>query len=348
MLKKSIFHKGAFDLGEITERSRRSISKNCKSRGRLSRDGDSFSQSEINSPFTQIYTRTPWTLDYSTIFSRSTTQELDYELNPFQSTRESFEKWLLSTPDHLANYPSRLGPASLLFRIIHQDTLDLLRLMHSALAGIAGESADSVLQERALHWRYRLDQFRARLLEIEDSLQQFVDFVNPRTKVQHQQVEIEFETNPIEYLFSDVVGQISIFNQRIDQTYSTLTSKVQISDSHRSIAEAETVTRLTELTFLFIPVSFVTSIFGMQIVDGSTPVSTYMAVALSLTSAAYFLRFLIYMTTYQRIALTQRVRNDITAYAKLRPGSRISTSLFFSWLLYYMDRLWQWHVIFSS
>lgn len=333
----------------MDDKSPRSELSNCKSRTTrpLDRRGEGpqqIEQIEIRSPFTQKYTRTPWTLDYNTLFSRSRVEGLGFQPSPspFQSTKEAFEKWLLSaTPEYLANYPSRLGPASMIFRIVHQDTLDLLRLMRVALAEIARESRDNVLQERALHWRYRLDQFRAQLLELEESMQKFVDFVHPPAKDQHQQRRTGVVSSPVQFLFSDALDQISRFNQRLDQSYSSLISEVQISDSHRSIAEAETVTRLTELAFLFIPLSFATSIFGMQIVDGSTPVSTYITVALALTSAAYFLRFLIHRTTYLRITLAQTVRNSITADAKLRTGSRISTAQFLTWLWHCIERVWK-------
>lgn len=299
------------------------------------RKSDVAQQIEIRSPFTQTYTRTPWTLEYNTMFSRSTVERLDFRPSPFESTKEAFEKWLFSvTPDYLAEYSSRLGPASMIVRFVHQDTVDLLRQMRVALAKIARVSSDNVLQERALHWRYRLDQFRAQLLELEESMQRFIDFVHPPPKDEFKQRGTRVVSSPIQYFLSDALDQISSLNLRLDQAYSSLTSKVQISDSHRSIAEAETVTRLTELAFLFIPLSFATSIFGMQIVDGSTPVSTYIAVALALTSAAYVLRFFIHRTTSQRIAFAQRVRKSITAYANLITGSRIPTALFFQWLLH--------------
>ena len=312
---------------------------NCKSRTTPSRLSDRIAeQTEIKSPFTQIYMRTSWTLEYNSIFFRSTIERHGFQPSPFQSTKEAFEKWLASaTPDHLAEYANRLGPASMIFRIVHQDTLDILRLMRVALAEIAMASSDSVLQERALHWRHRLDQFRAQLLELGESMQRFIDFVHPPAEDQFMQRQSRHVSSPIKHFFCNALDQISSLNQRLDQAYSSLTSKVQISDSHRSIAEAETVTRLTELAFLFIPLSFATSIFGMQIVDGSTPVSTYITVALVLTSAAYILGFFIHRTTHYRIAIAQKVRSSIIADAKLRTGSRISTAFFFKWLLHSMQ-----------
>jgi hypothetical protein len=45
----------------------------------------------------------------------------------------------------------------------------------------------------------------------------------------------------------------------------SLRAEMQIVDSRRSIAEAESISKLTELAFVFVPLSFVASLFGMQI-----------------------------------------------------------------------------------
>lgn len=150
---------------------------------------------------------------------------------------------------------------------------------------------------------------------------------------QPQQTAVSLETRPIDYLFSDARAQILLTDRRLDQTYSVLLSKVQLMDSHRGIAEAETLTILTETAFLFIPLSFATSIFGMQIVDESTPVSNYKAVALGLTSVAYFFRFIIHWSTRRRMILVQKIRMKVAASEHMSTGAHISTATFFSWLL---------------
>ena len=296
-------------------------------------------QIEIVSPFTAMYPRTPWTFNYNSRFSQilkqATVQKLPNKFLGLQSTKRAFEKWLLSAPPHeVESYANVLGPASMIFRIVHQDTLGLLQLVRLALSEVELASTDNVLQERALHWRYRLDQFRTQLTVLEESLQAFVKFVQADATGGGKQPPPDVETSPIDYLLLNVLDEIRLHKERISQAYTSLTSKVQISDSHRSIAEAETVTRLTELAFLFIPLSFATSIFGMQIIDGSTPASIYVAVAVAFTSAAYLLRFLIYRTTARRSDAVRKVRNNITAYAGLRSGSHIPSAVFVKWLFH--------------
>ena len=326
-------------------------SANCLSRSEpINVQGKRFSQKEILSLFTQMHCRVPWVLKYRSLFEQTYPDSSAYEpsdqLSPFQSTSEAFEKWLVSAPaDEIRSYENRLGPGSMILRIAHQDTLDLLRLVGLAVAEIDLASGDTELQDSALHWRRRLDEFRAILLDLEKSLRAFVDFLNVDVAVSSEGVCPKLDRHPIEYLLSNAISEIEAHKQRITQVYSSLTSKTQISDSHRSIAEAETVTRLTELAFLFIPLSFTTSIFGMQFISGSTPASTYVAVAVALTSGAYLLRFIIHRTTEQRSNLRLSIRNGVTAYAKLRVGSHISTAIFLRWLIHgikkYTIRFWR-------
>ena len=333
---------------------RESRPSNCKFRRKPANvssehQGDWYRRVEILSLFTQMHCRTPWNLNYRNLFGFPTTESLSHEkfdqLSPFQSTTEALRKWLTSPSiNEVKGYQNQLGPGSMIFRIAHQDTMGLLQLMRLAVTEIDLASSDTELQDTALHWRCRLDEFRARLIDLEASMRSFVDFLHANGSAP-KDFPPKLDTDPIDYLLHDALRAIAVHNERISQVYSSLTSKTQISDSHRSIAEAETVTRLTELAFLFIPLSFSTSIFGMQFVSGSTPATTYIAVALALTSGSYLLRFIINRTTEQRIHLERSINKRITVYAKLRAGSRISTATFARWLVHvvkrYILRFWK-------
>lgn len=300
-------------------------------------------QTEILSLFTQMHCRTPWTLNYLSLFrsptATSEAQDISSKLSPFQSTAEALQQWLVSaSAKEIGGYENRLGPGSMIFRIAHQDTMGFLQLIRSALEEIDLASSDFDLQLAALHWRRRLDQFRSILIDIESSLHSFVDFLNVDKSLPSISIPLKLDTNPIEYLLQDAIHAIELHKERLSQVYSSLTSKTQISDSHRSIAEAETVTRLTEVAFLFIPLSFATSIFGMQFISGSTSATTYIAVALALTSGSYLLRFIFHRTTEQRFNIRQSISDKVSTYANLRAGSHIPTATFLRWLGHIMKR----------
>lgn len=300
-------------------------------------------QTEILSLFTQMHCRTPWNLDYVSLFrsptARSEAQDISSQLSPFQSTAEALQEWLVSASvKEVGEYKNRLGPGSMIFRIAHQDTMGSLQLIRSALEEIDLASSDVDLQQAALHWRRRLDEFRFILIDIESSFHSFVEFLDDNGSPASIGIPPKLATNPIEYLLHDAISAIELHKDRLSQVYSSLTSKTQISDSHRSIAEAETVTKLTELAFLFIPLSFATSIFGMQFISGSTSVTTYIAVALALTSGSYLLRFTIHRTTEQRLNIRRSISDRVSTYANLRVGSHIPTATFFRWLGHVMKR----------
>ncbi|KAL4733599.1 hypothetical protein BDV11DRAFT_210085 [Aspergillus similis] len=80
--------------------------------------------------------------------------------------------------------------------------------------------------------------------------------------------------------------------QDLKDASNAITGTLQFIESHRAILEAESVTRLTELAFLFIPLSFAASLFSMQIDQLATPVpvSNFIVFALLLSTSTYALR----------------------------------------------------------
>jgi hypothetical protein len=107
-------------------------------------------------------------------------------------------------------------------------------------------------------------------------------------------------------------------------------------DSRRSIAEAQSVTKLTELAFFFIPLTFAASLFGMQIeqLKDPAPMSTFILLAVLFTAVSYLFRLIIrsqwlrnlrthYETSIKRHASEKRV--------PFRKG-QIPASLFLSWI----------------
>ncbi len=69
---------------------------------------------------------------------------------------------------------------------------------------------------------------------------------------------------------------------------SVVTSVLQITDTRRSLKEAANVTRLTYLTLLFVPLSFVASLFSMNGDVSAHDLAIYFAVALPLCAMVFF------------------------------------------------------------
>ena len=77
------------------------------------------------------------------------------------------------------------------------------------------------------------------------------------------------ETSDILNDFAHVLDKYEFSRRRMRERFNYAASVASYKDSQRSIAQNENMRQITQLAFIFIPVSFVTSIFGMNI----TPLS---------------------------------------------------------------------------
>lgn len=152
-------------------------------------------------------------LNYRSLFEQTNTSAYEPfdQLSPFQSTSETFKKWLLAAPaNKIRGYENPLGPGSMILRIAHQDTLGLLKLIGSAVAKIDLAFSDTELQESALHWRHRLDEFRAILLDLEKSLPNFINFLDVEASVSRQRFRSELDRHPVESLLYNAIREIEV------------------------------------------------------------------------------------------------------------------------------------------
>jgi len=85
-----------------------------------------------------------------------------------------------------------------------------------------------------------------------------------------------------------IAGMVETYAGRIEVMLQVATSLVQIVDSRRSLREAENVTRLTNLALLFVPLSFVTSLFGMNDGISSHVLALFFAVSVPLCITVFF------------------------------------------------------------
>lgn len=113
----------------------------------------------------------------------------------------------------------------------------------------------------------------------------------------------------------------------------TLSGSLQFIESHRAITEAEGITRLTELAFLFIPLSFSTSLFSMQIqpLADPVPVWAFMAFALSLSAFTYLLRLLARSSWLHERKMS--LENTVRKHSDISYGNPLPNTAFVAWLI---------------
>lgn len=122
--------------------------------------------------------------------------------------------------------------------------------------------------------------------------------------------------------------------KQLKEISRALTGTLQFIESHRAILEAESITRLTELAFFFIPLSFAATVFSMQVKGLACPVPiwSFIAFALSLSAFTYVLRLLVRSSRVHRrkAVLSAAVRE----YSSTPAGASIPNAAFLKWLLF--------------
>ena len=100
------------------------------------------------------------------------------------------------------------------------------------------------------------------------------------------------EVNEIVQAARDNVTRVEIM---LDEAYADLRVDMQFNESRRSMSETRTVTRLTELAFVFIQLSFYASLFSMSIreIGDGVPVWIFIITSLVMMSIAYGVRILV-------------------------------------------------------
>ena len=268
-------------------------------------------------------------VDYDSIMSTLSIELIAEHIDKDRSTAKSLALWI-QHDGRQQNGPTHGGPLGSLFAIAQRDTLNVLRLMDLALREIGQHILDDTLiQQRLIHWRHLLERFDTELLQLEHSLRRFAKFIEtlklPNTS--------DGANSGTAHLLEDCVAQMSTLGQRTKQSYTSLMANMSIVESKRGIAEAESVTKLTELAFFFIPLTFSASIFSMQVKElnsSSVSLSAFFILAIIITTCSYALR--LFIRSASVIRLRRQYMAKIRADAGLPPGASIPTTSFLIWV----------------
>lgn len=180
-------------------------------------------------------------------------------------------------------------PIIILLWIVEHDTQVFLRSLEWALDDICNDSLDEFLLTRRLSdWRKLMSEFEKEIPAISSRLEHFVHFVFG-TKGGKQ---LPYEVSEIVQTVCDNVARVKT---RLDEAYADLRVDMQFNESRRSMNETQTVTRLTELAFVFIPLSFCASLFSMSIreLGDGVPAWIFIITSLAMVSIAYGVRILV-------------------------------------------------------
>ncbi|KAI4151233.1 MAG: hypothetical protein LQ340_003618 [Diploschistes diacapsis] len=225
---------------------------------------------------------------------------LDMQLREYILTKESEEE---SSRDYLVAWlqeqavlktfecTRNRSVLSLLFNLACRDTRECL--LHIRERTIQMESAtfyDDVVQENFGRWRWWLNKSQAVLRDVEQQLSQFVNsygsdargVISPTKRwTSHSQshqlphpcpVHLFFrgfalkgEVATVQRMLREIQAEMKTTVSAVEHTNESIRTTMSLLESRRAISEAESVTKLTEFAFLFIPVSFAASFFSMPL-----------------------------------------------------------------------------------
>ena len=218
-----------------------------------------------------------------------------------------------------------------LFRVIHDDTQTLADVIRVTLQRVREGSMDeNSMQKQVTFWRRLLNRLSFSLAEVDERLRAFLH-VTYDPNAPSLTVNVRTETAS-EKLARETRQTLRSCIDHLDESSKSLLGEMQIVDSRRSIAEAESVSKLTELAFVFIPLSFVASLFSMQIHELSQGVSVYLfvVVAIAFVLVAYTVRLSI--RSSRLIDFKRRTLVQIRDESDIHYNQPIPSHVFLVWM----------------
>ena len=147
-------------------------------------------------------------------------------------------------------------------------------------------SDNTLLQSNALAWRRLLCSWRVSLVDyatrLEEVKSKLQSPANDPSRVADPPISGSDDKGSLGYrlktnsssideeqhllqLYQILLGGLHKIEQRVDRSFQAIMSSMSILESERAITQGAAITRLTELAFFFIPLSFAATFFSMQI-----------------------------------------------------------------------------------
>lgn len=217
------------------------------------------------------------------------------------STREAICCWMTQDPRPFRAEPNNSQgidktldlvrtPSEALFMVVFLDTMSFLSSVHTALDQIVKASADGdALRLRPVvsNWRKSLVETQLRLSPLQESISGLLKLLG-----------VERPSKETKRLSEELFIKISETITKVERAQSTIRQELSILESQKQLEEAANVTKLTELAFIFVPLSFIASAFSMQVKELKEPVPLSVVVAAGVVtlSLAYATRLAIRST----------------------------------------------------
>ncbi|KAH7381340.1 hypothetical protein DE146DRAFT_670279 [Phaeosphaeria sp. MPI-PUGE-AT-0046c] len=294
----------------------------------LSSQGLVWAHTQSFIPYQSVKVRFSSALKAGNTFSAFHMQEHIEGLQAPTSTLEEYE--------HFLGLPSKgkstvHDPLQALFRVIHDDTAGLVDIVRVSLRQVReGTLDEDLMQKRVTFWRSLLHRLNFSLADLEQRLGAFAELAFDSESLYYE--DDPHRETPSKKLVRSTRHTLQKCIELIERCSSSLLAEMQIVDSRRSIAEAESISKLTELAFVFVPLSFVASLFSMQVreLEQTVPAYTFVLVALAFVFVAYAFRLGI--RSSRLVDYQNRILNQMREESDLQYNQSIPTRIFLVWM----------------
>ena len=210
------------------------------------------------------------------------------------STRDNIEAWIgerlyVERYHDIAKGQNEI--LEMLFTIVCRDTAEILAQMNLQLRDVERAMLlEASVQDNVLMRREMVNQSRGILEELGQRLPAFIEkysstekgsvsvaqrwtSLDPTKQLLRRHSTVLYYKGPtsktelaaVKNMVHSLKRSIQQTLKSVERTNLSLSSTLALLDNKRAISEAESVTKLTELAFIFIPLSFSASFFSMPI-----------------------------------------------------------------------------------
>lgn len=244
--------------------------------------------------------------------------------NRLNSTDEQLERFRLaaepsSTAEAIISWLTTSGsspnPLVAILEVVYRDSVGFFDSLETCPKEISEDSLDDYLMSQRLsEWRRLMNDFEKSVAEINNSLHAFVAFAFEGYAKRPDRVE---------FMLADLDARSAQFSTRIEKAYNALRAEMGVFESRRSIAEAETVTKLTELAFLVFPLTFCCGLYSMQVneLQNGVPLTTFVITAVIVFVICYGARLVLRSSIVTESG--QIAREILWAQGRIKPGISI-------------------------
>ena len=188
----------------------------------------------------------------------------------FQSSRSRFREQLLLAANFaaLTETPVR-SIRDVILRFILDDHLDIMFDFREALDTIDEYMAnDLVLRSSLQDWRSLLGQWKKTSSNDISSIAYVAEALlqEPDRDTNRLMRNKSIVRPPLQAEFDKLALEVKGLTERAGATFQAIMATMAIVESQKAIAQAETISKLTNLAFFFIPLTLSASIFGMNII----------------------------------------------------------------------------------